>query len=130
MTARMVRAMEHPHTDILGHCTGRILVGRGRPESTFDAAQVFDTCARLGKAVEINSRPERLDPPKRLLGEVLARGCVVAIDTDAHAPGQLEWQINGCERAVECEVPKERIVNAYSMEVLLAWTASHHGDPN
>jgi putative hydrolase len=125
MTARMVRAMTNPHTDILGHCTGRIVVGRGRPESTFDAEAVFETCARHDKAVEINSRPERLDPPKRLLRRVLAHGCKVIIDTDAHAPGQLEWQVNGCERAVACEVPREVIVNTWETGGLLAWTASH-----
>ena len=125
MTNRMVKAMQHPDTDVLGHCTGRIVVGRGRPESTFDAAAVFDTCARYGKAVEINSRPERLDPPKRLLKEALSRGCQIVIDTDAHAPGQLEWQINGCERAVTCEVPLDLIVNTRDAQGLLAWTASH-----
>jgi putative hydrolase len=125
MTARMVRAMEHPDTDILGHCTGRLLVGRGRPESTFDADAVFAACARHGKAVEINSRPERLDPPKRLLRQALDHGCVVSIDTDAHAPGQLEWQINGCERAVACGVPEDRVVNTWDADHLLAWTATH-----
>jgi putative hydrolase len=126
MTARMVRAMENPHTDILGHCTGRIIVGRGRPESTFDADVVFETCARYDKAVEINSRPERLDPPKRLLRQALAHGCKVSIDTDAHAPGQLEWQINGCERAVACEVLVDVIVNATDADTLVAWTTSHN----
>jgi putative hydrolase len=125
MTARMVRAMENPHTDILGHCTGRIVVGRGRPESTFDAAAVFETCARFDKAVEINSRPERLDPPRRLLSQAVAAGCKVAIDTDAHAPGQLEWQINGCVRAVDCEVPLDVIVNTGDCPTLLGWTQSH-----
>jgi putative hydrolase len=127
MTARMVRAMQSPHTDILGHCTGRIVVGRGRPESTFDAAAVFETCARFDKAVEINSRPERLDPPRRLLSQAVAAGCKVVIDTDAHAPGQLEWQINGCERAVACAVPTDAIVNAGDCPSLLAWTESHAG---
>ena len=125
MTQRMVRAMAHPHTDILGHCTGRILVGRGRPESTFDADAVFETCARFDKAVEINSRPERLDPPKRLLAKALAHGCPVAIDTDAHAPGQLEWQINGCRRAAACDVPIDAIVNTRSVDDLLSWPAAH-----
>jgi putative hydrolase len=125
MTRRMVRAMENPHTDILGHCTGRLLVGRGRPESTFDADVVFETCARHDKAVEINSRPERLDPPKRLLRRAIEHGCRVSIDTDAHAPGQLEWQINGCERAVACAVPVERIVNCWDAERLMAWAAEH-----
>ena len=125
MTARMVRAMQNPHADILGHCTGRIVVGRGRPESTFDADAVFSTCARLGKAVEINSRPERLDPPKRLLRRALAHGCVVSIDTDAHAPGQLEWQVNGCERAVACDVGPDLVVNTGEADQLLAWAAAH-----
>ena len=125
MTRRMVRAMQNPHADILGHCTGRLVVGRGRPESTFDADEVFRTCARHGKAVEINSRPERLDPPKRLLRLALDHGCQVAIDTDAHAPGQLEWQINGCERAVTCGVTPDRVVNTWESERLLAWAAQH-----
>jgi putative hydrolase len=125
MTRRMVRAVSSPHVDILGHCTGRLVVGRGRPESSFDAAAVFDACAGSGTAVEINSRPERLDPPKRLLSRALAAGCEVAINTDAHAPGQLEWQINGCIRAVACGVPVARIVNARTAGALLAWTAAH-----
>jgi putative hydrolase len=125
MTRRMVRAMQHPHTDILGHCTGRIVVGRGRPESAFDADAVFDACAQHDKAVEINSRPERLDPPKRLLRQARAHGCKVSIDTDAHAPGQLEWQVNGCRRATECGVPTDAIVNTMTMGDLLAWTAGH-----
>lgn len=127
MTRRMVRAMQNPHTDILGHCTGRIVVGRGRPQSTFDAGEVFSTCARHGKAVEINSRPERLDPPKRLLRQAVEEGCVISIDTDAHAPGQLEWQINGCERAVACAVPAEVIVNTRPADQLLAWASAHDG---
>src|ERR671916_1085031 len=61
MTERMLSAIEDPNMDILGHCTGRIVVGRGRPQSTFDPEAVFAACARFGTAVEINSRPERLD---------------------------------------------------------------------
>jgi putative hydrolase len=125
MTRRMVLAMEHPDTDILGHCTGRIVVGRGRPESTFDADAVFETCARHDKAVEINSRPERLDPPKRLLRQALEHGCKVTIDTDAHAPGQLEWQINGCLRATACQVPTDTVINTRDVDGVLAWTAAH-----
>jgi len=125
MTRRMIIAIANPHMDILGHCTGRIVVGRGRPESTFDADLVFAACAKFDKAVEINSRPERLDPPKRLLARALELGCKVAIDTDAHAPGQLEWQPYGCDRAARCEVPVERIVNRLPADDLLEWTASH-----
>jgi putative hydrolase len=125
MTRRMLRAIENPHTDILGHCTGRLLAGRGRPQSTFDAETVFAACARTGTAVEINSRPERLDPPVDLLGLALSLDCVVSIDTDAHAPGQLEWQRNGCEQAATAGVPIDRVMNALPADDLLAWTAGH-----
>jgi len=127
MTARMITAIRNPYSDILGHCTGRLVAGRGRPESTFDAAAVFAACAETDTAVEINSRPERLDPPRRLLKMVVAAGCKVAIDTDGHAPGQLEWQMNGCRRAAECGVPTEAIVNTWPADDLLRWTASHQG---
>jgi putative hydrolase len=125
MTKRMLAAIESPHTDILGHCTGRKVVGRGRAQSKFDAELVFATCARTGTAVEINSRPERRDPPEPLLRQALALGCLVSIDTDAHAPGQLEWLRNGCEQAIEADTPDDRVVNAWPLEQLLAWTAGH-----
>jgi putative hydrolase len=112
MTRRVLAALENPFLDILGHCTGRLLPrseqptakpdednakaerggrggergrrggGRGRPESTFDADAVFAKAAELDKAIEINSRPERLDPPKRLLRRALEAGCRFTIDTD------------------------------------------------
>ena len=125
MTRRMIGALANPHMDILGHCTGRIVVGRGRPESSFDAELVFAAARKFDKAVEINSRPERLDPPRRLLRLAVDMGCKVSIDTDAHAPGQLEWLPYGCDRAADCEVPTESIVNAMDAAALTAWTASH-----
>ncbi len=125
MTRRMVAAVESPHTDILGHCTGRILVGRGRPQSQFDAETVFAACAGTGTAVEINSRPERRDPPEELLRAAVAAGCYVCIDTDAHAPGQLEWMVLGCEQAVAAAVPTDKVVNSWELDKLLAWTAAH-----
>jgi putative hydrolase len=126
MTPRMVAAISNPNMDVLGHCTGRIVVGqRGRPESEFDAELVFAACVQFGVAVEINSRPERLDPPKRLLRLAVEAGCLTSIDTDAHAPGQLDWLPNGCERAARCGVPEHSIVNTWSADELLAWTADH-----
>ena len=127
MTRRMLRAVESPHTDILGHCTGRIVVGKGRPPSAFDAEEVFGACAANGTAVEINSRPERLDPPEPLLELALSLGCVVTVDTDAHAPGQLEWQRNGCEQAAKVGVPVDRVMNALPLDDFLAWTSGHGG---
>ena len=123
MTRRMIAAVENPHTNVLGHCTGRLVEGsRGtRAQSSFDAAAVFEACAAHQVAVEINSRPERCDPPDELVVLALAAGCLFAIDSDAHAPGQLDFQIYGCARAEQIGVPLERVVNSWEMERLLAW---------
>ena len=126
MTVRMVTALANPNLDILGHCTGRMKTRkRNRPESAFDAEIVFAAAAKFDKAIEINSRPERLDPPKRLLRVAIEAGCRVAIDSDAHTPGQLFWLGNGCERAFLTGVNEEMVVNAMDADRLLGWTASH-----
>ena len=111
MTERMVTAVCNPHVDVLGHCTGRLLTGRGRPESVFDAAAVFTACREHGVAAEINCRPERMDPPDPLLRLAAETGCLFAIDTDAHAPGQLAWLGNGTARAAELGIPPDRVIN-------------------
>ena len=113
MTARMVAAVRNPHTDVLGHCTGRMLGGRARrPESAFDPAAVFGACREHGVAVEINCRPERMDPPDRLLQLAAETGCLFAIDTDAHAPGQLDWLGHGTGRAEKAGLGPDRVINA------------------
>ncbi|KQH75865.1 hypothetical protein AO501_13400 [Mycobacterium gordonae] len=124
MTRRMVRAVSDGHADVLGHCTGRLVSGnRGiRAESTFDAEKVFTACRDHGTAVEINSRPERRDPPTRLLNLAKDIGCVFSIDTDAHAPGQLDFLGYGAQRALDAEVPVDRIINTWSVEKLLDWS--------
>ncbi len=125
MTRRMVLAVASPHVDILGHCTGRKVVGGGRAQSKFDADIVFSACARFDTAVEINCRPERQDPPEELLALALDYGCKVSIDTDAHAPGQLEWQAYGCDKAARMGIEPDQIVNTLPADDLIAWAASH-----
>jgi putative hydrolase len=111
MTRRMLRAIANPHVDVLGHCTGRMVAGRGRPQSQFDAERVFAACRDNGVAVEINCRPERQDPPDELLRLAADMGCVFAIDTDAHAPGQLDWIGSGCVRAEGMGIGPGRVIN-------------------
>lgn len=125
MTKRLIAALQNPHLDILGHCTGRLIYGRGRPESTFDAEAVFEAAARHDKAIEINSRPERLDPPPRLMALARDAGCRFAIDSDAHAQGQLGWLRYGAEIAVSAGVGAQRIVNTMGAEDLIAWAKTH-----
>jgi len=126
MTRRLVMALANPHLDVLGHMTGRMLTGkRHRPPSSLDAEIVFAAALRFDKAIEINARPERLDPPKRILRLAVEAGCRVAIDTDAHAPGQLAWLPYGCDRAAACGVPEGSVINTMGADALLAWVATH-----
>ena len=123
MTKRMIGAIRNPFTNVLGHCTGRLVTGnRGvRPGSEFDARAVFEACAEHDVAVEINSRPERRDPPTRLLELARDTGCLFSIDSDAHAPGQLDMVDYGCDRAEAAGIEPDRIVNTWPQERLLAW---------
>jgi putative hydrolase len=121
MTRRMVRAVQDPHTDVLGHCTGRLIMGKQRKQSQFDAERVFAECAAREVAVEVNCRPERSDPPDDLLRLAVESGCLFSIDTDAHAPGQLDWRPLGVARAVACGVPAERVVTTWEVDRLLEW---------
>ena len=131
MTERMVLAIASPDVDVLGHCTGRKVKGFGedqtvvRSQATFDPEIVFAACARFDTAVEINCRPERQDPPPELLDLALDWDCKISIDTDAHAPGQLEFQNYGCDKAAEHGIDPARIINTWPVEELLAWTATH-----
>jgi putative hydrolase len=124
MTERMLGAIHDPHTNILGHCTGRLVQGsRGtRPQSAFDAERVFAACAENDVAVEINSRPERQDPPDELIRLALEAGCLFSIDSDAHAPGQLDFLQYGAERAAANGVPAGRIVTTWPLDRLLEWS--------
>jgi putative hydrolase len=123
MTRRMLAAVRNPRTDVLGHCTGRMVAGgKNRAESSFDAEAVFAACVEAGVAVEVNSRPERLDPPRRLLRQAVEAGCLLAVDTDAHAPGQLAWLVNGYARAAQCGAEPEQIVTTRPVDEVLRWT--------
>jgi len=123
MTERMLGGISDPHTNVLGHCTGRLVQGsRGtRPQSEFDAPKVFKECAEWGVAVEINSRPERQDPPDDLIKLALDAGCLFSIDSDAHAPGQLDFLQYGAQRAEALGVPTERIVTTWPLAQLEEW---------
>jgi putative hydrolase len=123
MTRRMVAAVHNPFANVLGHCTGRLVTGnRGiRKQSEFDAEEVFGACLETGTAVEINSRPERRDPPTPLLQRAIDMGCLFSIDSDAHAPGQLDFLSYGAARAEELGLDPERIVNTWPVDRFLAW---------
>ena len=120
MTKRMITALAHPATRVLGHCTGRKLVGRKRPQSTFDAELVFAAAAHFGVAIEINSRPERLDPPLELVALAAELGCRFVIDSDAHNPGELDWLGHGALLATDAGLDAGDVLNTLPADALLA----------
>ena len=81
---------------------------------------MFGACREHDVAVEINCRPERRDPPGRLLGLAAEIGCLFSIDTDAHAPGQLDWLENGCGRARRFGITPDRVINTPPADDLAA----------
>jgi putative hydrolase len=117
MTERLLTVMQNPYLDVLGHPTGRM---SGAPRSHYDHALVFAAAAHFGVALEINSRPERLDLQPDLVELAASLGCDFAINTDAHAQGQLDWQGYGTSIAQAAGLPPERIINTRDAEELLA----------
>jgi putative hydrolase len=126
MTPRMLRAIADPRMNVLGHCTGRLVQGsRGtRPQSEFDARRVFAACAEHDVAVEINSRPERQDPPDDLLALAVEAGCRFTIDTDGHAPGHFGFLELGAARAEAAGIPPERIITTWDADRLVEWAGA------
>jgi putative hydrolase len=126
MTRRLVAAISTGRMDVLGHVTGRLVEGsRGtRPPSELDPHAVFGACAAHDVAVEINSRPERQDPPDELIAIARDAGCLFSIDSDAHAPGQLSLLDYGAERAERAGVPAERIITTWPLARLREWVSA------
>jgi putative hydrolase len=115
-TARLLTAMENPYLDVLGHPTGKM---SGVERSTYDHATVFAAAAANGVALEINCTPARLDLKPEYVRLAAGLGCRFSVDTDAHAPGQLEWQGYGVLIAEEAELTPEQVVNTLPAEELL-----------
>jgi DNA polymerase (family 10) len=110
MTARMVRAASHPLVTILGHPTGRLLLGRA--SSAFDVEAVADAAAANGTFLEINANPHRLDLPPPLVRRAAARGAQFAIDPDAHTPEGLRDTSLGLAVARRAGLSAAQVLNA------------------
>jgi DNA polymerase (family 10) len=121
MTARIVRALEHPHVDILVHPTGRRIGTREPYDVDLDA--VFETARRHGKAVEINSSPERLDLCDTHARRAAERGIPIAVSTDTHGLSELDHVDLGVTVARRAWLTPAQVLNTRSLDNLLAWTA-------
>jgi len=114
MTARIIRAIENPHTDVLGHPSGRILLER--PEYEADYEKIIDACLANGVAIEINASAYRLDMDWRRLFIARDKGCIFSINPDAHSTSQLSSVKYGIKIAKKAGMRKDEIINCYSLE--------------
>jgi DNA polymerase (family 10) len=120
MTARIVRALGHPHLDILAHPTGR-KIGSREPYDV-DMEAVFAAARAHGKAIEINASPERLDMSDVHARRAAELGIPVPISTDTHYLSELDWTDLGCAVARRAWIGPAQVLNTRSLEELLAWT--------
>jgi DNA polymerase (family 10) len=116
MTRRIVRAMENPHVNVIGHPTAR-LIGK-RPPIEFDLEEVFRAAARTGTALEVNSFPDRLDLRDEHILWARRHGVRFAIDTDAHAPVHLPFLRFGVATAQRGWLTKDDVINAWPLAKL------------
>jgi DNA polymerase (family X) len=120
MTGRIVRALAHPHVDILAHPTGR-KIGSREPYDV-DMEAVFAAARAHGKAIEINSSPDRLDMSDVHARRAAELGIPVAINTDTHYLSNLDWTELGCAVARRAWIRPDQVLNTRPLEDLLAWT--------
>ncbi|MFK7987447.1 MAG: helix-hairpin-helix domain-containing protein [Sandaracinaceae bacterium] len=122
MTARMVEAASQPYADIIGHPTGRLLLGRA--PSTYDMERFLDTCVETGTAVELNANPARLDLGVEHLRMAKERGVRVSISADAHSTRELEHLAHGIAVARRAGLTAEDVLNTRSEGELRQWLAA------
>jgi DNA polymerase (family 10) len=116
MTQRVIRAMENPHVNVIGHLTGR-LIGRRQPID-LDLDAVFQAAARTGTALEINAFPDRLDLRDEHVLWARRHGVRFAIDTDSHAVTHLDVMRYGVATAQRGWLTKGEVINAWRLSKL------------
>jgi len=116
MTERMLRAVSHPHVDVIGHPTGRR--PGSREGANYDFEAVFKEAARHGVALEIDCDPARMDLSPEMARFALECGCNFAVDGDAHAPAEFSYVPMGMWLAQRAGIPQDRILNFLPLDEL------------
>jgi DNA polymerase (family X) len=114
MTKRILKAVENPYTDILGHPSGRLLLLR--EPYKFNVSKVLDACAKNNVAVEINSNPRRLDIDWRYIFEAREKGCFFTINSDAHSVAEIDLVQYGVMMGRKAGIQKEEVINCFDKE--------------
>ena len=118
-TDRLIRAVEHPHVDVLGHPTGRII--NSRPGIAPDVEAVVEAAAAAGTAIEVNANPARLDADGDTVRAAVDAGATIAVNTDAHAPRELDNARYGVHTARRGWAETADVLNARSPDELRAF---------
>ncbi|HEV2413269.1 MAG TPA: PHP domain-containing protein [Candidatus Dormibacteraeota bacterium] len=116
MTERMMRAVSHPHVDVIGHPTGRR--PGSREGATYDFEAVFKEAAKHNIALEIDCDPARMDLSPEMARLALECGCNFVVDADAHAPAEFAYVPMGLWMARRAAIPEERILNFRPLDEL------------
>jgi putative hydrolase len=118
-TDRMIAVVNTPGVHILGHPRGRMYGSRAGIVADWD--RVFDAAARSGVAIEIDGDPSRQDLDHELAAQAVRSGCLFALDSDAHATDQWWFAELAIAHARLAGVPKDRVINCWTLDALLAW---------
>ena len=116
MTERMLRAVSHPHVDVIGHPTGRR--PGSREGANYDIEAVFKEAAKHHVALEIDCDPARMDLSPEMARLALELGCSFSLDADAHAPAEFAYVPMGMWMARRAGIPQDRILNFKPLEDL------------
>lgn len=125
-TARMVAAVSQPGVHILGHPRGRMFSSRPGVSADWDA--VFEAAAASRVAIEIDGDPSRQDLDFTLARRAAEAGCLIALDSDAHASAQLDYADTALAHARLAGVPTSQVINTWPLTRLLAWARERSAD--
>ena len=119
---RLIRAIENPHTHILGHITGRLLLSRaGYP---IDHELIIDACAANGMIIELNANPQRLDMDWTWIPSALEKGVMISINPDAHVRESIHHMQFGVQVARKAGLTKEQCLNSKNADDFARWVSS------
>ena len=119
---RLIKAIENPHTHILGHITGRLLLSRaGYP---IDHELIIDACAANGMIIELNANPQRLDIDWTWIPSALEKGVMISINPDAHVRESIHYMQFGVHVARKAGLSKEQCLNSKNADDFARWVAS------
>lgn len=111
MTERIIKAIENPHTDLLGHPTGRLLLSRDPYK--VDMKKIIDACSSNNVAIEINANPHRLDLDWRWIYYAREKGCLFSINPDAHSVGEISYIKYGIMVARKGGMQSNEVINCF-----------------